>query len=97
VIPSAIIADRLHRNGHSEFFVTGTLKNWSVVDDLHKIKVPTLVLNGAYDEAQDECVEPFIKLIPDVKWVRFEESSHFPQWEERELYVKTVGDWLTAT
>jgi len=84
-------------NGHSEFFVTGTLKNWSVVDDLHKIKVPTLVLNGAYDEAQDECVEPFVKLIPDVKWVRFEGSSHFPQWEERELYVKTVGDWLTAT
>jgi len=83
-------------NGHSEFAVTGTLKTWSVIDDLHKINVPTLVINGAYDEAQDECVEPFIKLIPDVKWVKFPESSHFPQWEEREQYIKTVGDWLAA-
>jgi len=89
-------ADTVNRNGHSEFFVTGTLKDWTVIDDLDKIKVPTLVINGPYDEAQDETVEPFVRLIPDVKWERIANTSHSPQWEERENYIKVVGDFLTA-
>ena len=40
-------------NGPSEFTVVGSLKTWSVVDDLHKIEVPVLVLNGEFDEARD--------------------------------------------
>ena len=60
----------------SEFFITGTLKTWSIVEELHRITVPTLVVNGRYDEAQDECVEPYFWNIPKVKWFRFAESSH---------------------
>ncbi|MCJ1392826.1 hypothetical protein MMC18_005697 [Xylographa bjoerkii] len=81
-------------NGPSEFFITGTLKTWSNVDRLHNIKVPTLLLNGKYDEAQDECVEPYSKHIPDCKWVKFANSSHTPQWEERKEYMTVVGDFL---
>ena len=66
----------LTMNGPSEFFVTGTLKTWSIVEELHRITVPTLVVNGRYDEAQDECVEPYFWNIPKVKWFRFAESSH---------------------
>lgn len=63
-------------NGPSEFFITGTLKTWSIIEELHKIAVPTLLINGRYDEAQDEVVEPFFERIPKVKWFRFAESSH---------------------
>ncbi|KAI0638254.1 prolyl aminopeptidase-2 [Trametes polyzona] len=83
-------------NGPSEFHVIGTLKNWTIEDDAHKINVPTLLLNGVYDEAADSTVFPFFKAIPKVKWYTFAESSHTPHWEEREKYMKLVSDFLTA-
>lgn len=51
-------------NGPSEFRTTGTLATWSIVDDLHLITERTvpggiLLINGRYDEAQDECVMPY--------------------------------------
>lgn len=85
----------IHRNGPSEFHVIGSLKEWTIIPELHRISAPTLILNGRYDEAQDKCVQPFFKLIPKAKWYTFAESSHMPQWEERERYVNIVGDFLT--
>ena len=66
----------LTMNGPSEFFITGTLKTWSIIEELHKIVVPVLLINGKYDEAQDEVVQPFFEEIAKVKWCRFAESSH---------------------
>ncbi|TFY81646.1 hypothetical protein EWM64_g2370 [Hericium alpestre] len=80
--------------GPSEFNITGTLKTWSVIDKLHTIKYPTLVMNGVYDEAQDVCVRPFFEHIRKVKWVQFAESSHMPFFEEKERYLGVVEDFL---
>ncbi|KAA1477686.1 proline-specific peptidase [Dentipellis sp. KUC8613] len=80
--------------GPSEFHVIGTLKTWSIVDQLHTIEYPTLVINGAYDEAQDECVQPLFERIPRVKWVQFAESSHMPFIEETERYLNVLGSFL---
>lgn len=82
------------RNGPSEFFVSGTLKTWSIVDEVHKIEVPTLLINGRYDEAQDEVVEPFFKNIKKVKWVRFAQSSHMPHMEEPEEFMEVVQNFI---
>ena len=82
------------RWGPSEFHVSGTLKDWSVIDDLHKIAVPTLLLNGRYDEAQDRAMIEFFNRIPNVKWVQFAESAHMAQFEERSRYMEVVGRWL---
>src|SRR6476659_3081247 len=46
-------------NGPSEFHVVGSLKDWSVVDRLDGIRVPTLVVAGAHDEAMPLVWEPF--------------------------------------
>lgn len=81
------------RNGPS-YPGTGLLEHWSIIDRIRKIKVPTLMFNGKYDGAQDFVIEPFFRYIDKVKWVRFAESSHFPQWEEPEEYLKVVGDFL---
>jgi pimeloyl-ACP methyl ester carboxylesterase len=70
------------------------LESWTIVDRIHKINVPTLMFNGKYDGAQDFVIEPFFKYIERVKWVRFAESSHFPQFEEPEKYFKVVGEFL---
>ncbi len=58
--------------------------------------MPTLLLNGKYDEAQDSAMLPFMTHIPNVKWVQFAESSHMAQLEERTRFMKIIGTWLTA-
>ncbi|KAF8588843.1 proline-specific peptidase [Ramaria rubella] len=82
-------------NGPSEFHITGTLKTFTLIPDLPNITVPTLLINGHYDEAQDEVMEPFFRLIPQCRWVKFAESSHVPMFEEREKYLKVVADFVT--
>ncbi|KAJ7048677.1 proline-specific peptidase [Mycena amicta] len=84
----------LTMNGPSEFHITGPLKDWTIVPDAKNIKVPTLLLNGRYDEAQDSVVAPFFAHIPHVKWVTFAESSHMIHFEERERYMEIVGEFL---
>ncbi|KAJ7090477.1 proline iminopeptidase [Mycena epipterygia] len=84
----------LTMNGPSEFHITGPLKNWSIISDAHKINVPTLLLNGRYDEAQDSVVAPFFHKIPRVKWVTFAESSHMLHFEERERCMEILGSFL---
>lgn len=74
--------------------VTGSLKNWTVVDKLHKIRAMTLLINGGDDEVQDLCVEPFFKKIPKVKWVTIQNASSFPHIEQREEFMKIVGNFL---
>lgn len=85
---------RLVRNGPNEFHIVGSLKTWSIIDDLHKINVPTLLLNGRYDEAHDMCVEPYFQRIPKVKWIQFVHSAHVPQLEETERFMEVVGNFL---
>jgi len=82
-------------NGPSEFHVVGSLKGWTIIDKLHTIQASTLLINGFYDEAQDPCVEPYFKHIPKVKWITFSNSSHTPQFEEREMYMKVIGDFVS--
>lgn len=81
-------------NGPTEFHVVGSLREWSVIDRLHAIKAPTLVINGRYDEATDPTIAPFISEIPDVRHRRFEQSSHMPHWEERPAYMAEIHRFL---
>lgn len=66
-----------------------------MVEDAHRINVPTLLTNGKYDEAQDSVMIPFFRSIKRVKWVKFAESRHMSHWEERARYMDVVGDFLT--
>lgn len=84
-------------NGPNEFHVVGTLKDWSVIDRLHLIEVPTLLVSGRFDEATPETVRPFADHIPDVRWHMFEHSSHMPHVEEEDLYLRIVGEFLDST
>jgi len=81
-------------NGPSEFHVIGSLKSWDIVDQVHKIQAPTLVISGQYDEATPETVRPFAERIPNARWHIFPNSSHMPHVEERDAYMKVVQDFL---
>lgn len=84
-------------NGPAEFHVVGTLRDWSVVDRLHRVTAPTLLVSGRHDEATPRTVQPFADHIPDVRWQIFEHSSHMPHIEEEELFLQVVGSFLDST
>lgn len=81
--------------GPSEFYVTGTLRDWSVVDRLGEIRVPTLLLSGQHDEATPAIVETMHRGIPGSEWVIFEESSHLLHVEETKRYIEVLSDFLS--
>lgn len=81
-------------NGPTEFHVIGSLKDWSVIDRLHAIDVPVLLISGRHDEAAPEVVQPFADRIKDVEWVIFENSSHMPHVEERAACMGVVTEFL---
>lgn len=81
-------------NGPSEFHVIGTLKSWSVIDRLHQIEAPVLLISGRHDEATPRVVQPFAEHIKDVRWTIFEESSHMPHVEERAACMALVNAFL---
>jgi pimeloyl-ACP methyl ester carboxylesterase len=58
--------------------------------------VETLLLNGYYDQVQDESVLPWFEEIPKVKWVQLPNSSHMGHWEERERFMQVVNSFLGA-
>ena len=85
-----------YRYGPHEFDIRGPLKTWTCIPEIPKIAVPTLLLNGSQDEAQDPVIRPFFDLIPKVKWYTFANSSHMAHYEEREKYMKLVAEFLSG-
>jgi L-proline amide hydrolase len=83
-------------NGPSEFHVVGSLRDWSIVDRLSAVDVPTLLASGRYDEATTETVAPYFERIPDVRWAVFAESSHMPNVEQTEEFNAVVAGFLAS-
>jgi L-proline amide hydrolase len=80
--------------GPSEFHVTGTLKDWNIIDQLGKIRVPALVIGGRHDEATPAITGTVHRGIPGSEWVIFENSSHMPHLEETERFMQVLTQFL---
>jgi proline iminopeptidase len=80
--------------GPNEFTYTGNMKNWNRIDDLHKIKVPSLVLVGQYDELTPACSAKINHNLSDSRIYIFKESSHMPFFEQPDLYFNVLGEFL---
>ena len=84
----------LHILRPSQFLAYSILEGWSIEDRLDEIRTPTLVVNGKYDIAQDDVTRAYAENILGARWIRFEESSHTPHFEERKRYMHEVGAFL---
>ncbi len=80
--------------GRSLFLLEGSLRNWSIVDRLGAICVPTLAYRGAFDEVVPECMETIMASIPAAEGHTFPESSHLPHLEEPEACLSLVRAFL---
>lgn len=80
--------------GPNEFHVTGSLATWNMDDALGRISVPTLVVNGEFDEATDEVVRACRERIPRAEYAHIVGASHTPHLEQPELTIKIFAEFL---
>ncbi|PBK70049.1 hypothetical protein ARMSODRAFT_1035878 [Armillaria solidipes] len=52
--------------GHLEFTMSKRLKDWSVIDVVHSVTYPTLLVSAPQDEMWEPAVRPFFLHIPEV-------------------------------
>jgi proline-specific peptidase len=85
----------MYMQGPNEFVITGTLKDWDIVDRLGEIDVPTLITTGGHDECTPKQAEIVHRGIPGSEWVVFEEGSHMQFAEEPDRYLEVLDGFLT--
>jgi proline-specific peptidase len=84
-------------NGPSEFTVTGTLKDWDVMDRLGDIKVPTLLVGGRYDECRPAHLEEMRRRIPGSRLAIIEDASHLCSAEQPAEFSTIINSFFDRT
>ena len=83
-----------YMNGPSEFTITGTIRDVDLSGAIGRIRAPTLVLGGRYDEVTPAVAHQIASTIPGARSVTFAESSHMPFWEERAKFMSVLAGFL---
>ncbi len=83
-------------NGPSEFAFTGSLKDYDMTADLPKIRTPTLITCGQFDDGSPACAANLQKGIADSKVVVYDGLSHMSHVEDPARVVRTVRAYLRS-
>lgn len=83
--------------GPNEFVITGTYKNWDRWADLHKIKVPALVMGAKYGEMSPDQIRREGKLIPHAKTWISSRGSHLTMWDDQDAYFNRLIPFLKTS
>ena len=81
-------------NGPNEFTIVGVIRDWDRRKDLHRIRVPTLIVTGTYDEVTLDCHKTIQRGIKGSRLVILPGCSHLAMDEKPELYVATLRNFL---
>lgn len=82
--------------GVSEAYPNGDLKNWDRIADLHKIKVPTLVIAGEYDELTPHQAQITHTEIAGSELEIVTGASHCAHVEQPDAYVARIRRFLDS-
>jgi pimeloyl-ACP methyl ester carboxylesterase len=69
------------------------LSSVNLIETVPQVDVPVFIAHGRYDQlAPVEVAKRYFSglVAPAKEWVLFENSAHFPQWEEPELFHKLL-------
>jgi proline iminopeptidase len=82
--------------GPNEFTENGTISDFEVTDDLHKIDVPVLVTNGTDDLCTPLIAKSVYDHIPGAKWHLFANSRHLALLDQHDEFISVLDNWLKA-
>jgi proline iminopeptidase len=81
-------------NGPNEFTIVGVIKGWDRRKDLSRIKVPTLITTGEFDEVTLDCHETIHKGIAGSSLEIFKDCSHMTMNEQPAKYVASLRRFI---
>ncbi len=73
---------------------TGSIADWDVRSELHRIRVPALITVGRRDHVSPRCARTIARGIRGARLVVFGQSGHDAMFKERDRYIGTVRDFL---
>lgn len=79
--------------GNDELFGTGTLKDYDVTNELGKIKVPTLIINGEFDESTDRQNRVLNEGIKGSVRYIVKDAHHGSYNEKTDEVIALLRDW----
>ena len=80
--------------GRSFDLLFGDLMSTNLIEAVPQVEVPVFFAEGRYDQlAPVEVAERYFSslIAPRKEWVLFENSAHFPQWEEKERFHQLLA------
>ena len=80
--------------GDNEFVVTGKLADWHFRDQLHKIKVPTLLTFGEHESMPLSTAKIMQEKIPHARLVTTPYAGHHHMMDNPEVYYKHLADFI---
>jgi proline iminopeptidase len=83
-----------YMNGPNEFTITGVIKNWERRADLPRIKVPTYITTGEFDEVTLDCHQDINKGIAGSRLEVFPGLSHLTMLEDPARYDAAVRKFI---
>lgn len=82
--------------GKVDLFATGTLKNWDISKKLYKVKCPTLILYGKYDQSTPRDNLTMHKGIKNSRLVYLAKSSHCGYFNEYQKSIDSIDKFLKS-
>ncbi len=80
--------------GPSEFGASGRLVNWDRKSDLHKIRVPTLTIGGAYDTMDPEHMKWMASEVNHGRYLHCPNGSHLAMYDDQQIYFAGLIDFI---
>lgn len=79
----------------NQYFIMNELPRYNVIDRLHEINIPTLIVGGKYDvHVSPSWSEVMEEKIPHAKLNMMEHSGHFPWLDEPNTFFNAVKKFL---
>jgi proline iminopeptidase len=80
--------------GPSELGASGRLLEWDRINDLQRIKVPTLVIGATYDSMDPAHMEMVAKRIPGARFHLCRNGSHMCMYDDQESYFEGLVNFI---
>lgn len=80
--------------GKNEFTVTGNLKDWDRMKDLHQIKLPIQIISGEFDESTPKVNQALKDGLSNSDWIMMQGCSHLPNVEKPDEYMAIISRFL---
>lgn len=81
--------------GPNEYIASGTLKDYEITDQLHKIQIPVLIISGDSDLVGIRTAEAMERSYPNSRRILFRGARHMCFIDCRDEYMDTLRSWLS--